>query len=161
VAVTLDGQRHEVTRRLEGVAGEFTPGSRFTLQITGGTSVYGTIHRAGDVTLHSARLELPTADPSAVSLSDGVLGGGRTCLSRRRFAIRLHAPRGQRLRSARVTVGGKRVRVRRRNGRLRAIVDLRGQRKTRVRVVVVARTTKGRRLRETRVYRTCTPRKRR
>jgi ABC-2 type transport system ATP-binding protein len=120
-----------------------------------------TIHRAGDVTLHSAKLTLPTADPSAVSLSGSVLGGSRTCLSRRRFAIRLRAPRGQRLRSARVTVGGKRVKVQRRRGRLRAIVDLRGRVKTSVRVVVVARPTKGRRVRETRVYRTCTPRARR
>lgn len=161
VALTLDGQRHTVTRRLEGVAGALGPSSRLTLQLTGGTSVYGTIHRAGDVNLHSAKLELPTADPSAVSLSGSVLGGSRTCLSRRRFAIRLRAPRGQRLRSARVTVAGKRVKVQRRRGRLRAIVDLRGRVKTSVRVVVVARTTRGRRVRETRVYRTCTPRSRR
>ena len=53
-------------------------------------------------------------------------GGSRRCLSRRNFTIRLRHPRGQRLRSATVRVNGKRVRVVRRHGRLRARVDLRG-----------------------------------
>ena len=55
-----------------------------------------------------------------------------------------------------MTVDGKRVKVRRRNGRLRAIVDLRGRQKQRVRVRIVARTRGGKVLRDTRVYRTCT-----
>jgi hypothetical protein len=48
------------------------------------------------------------------------------------------------------------VRTFRRGGRLRAVVDLRGVTKRRVRVRVRAITTRGRRVTETRVYRTCT-----
>jgi len=68
----------------------------------------------------------------------------RRCTSRRRFAIRV--PRG-----SRVTVGGRRVRVR---GR-RAVVDLRGRRAGVVRVRIV-------RGKSTRVrsFRTCVPRRR-
>jgi hypothetical protein len=50
--------------------------------------------------------------------------------------------------------------VRRRAGRLRAVVDLRGRRKQRVKVRIVARTRGGKVLRDKRVYRTCTPKKR-
>jgi hypothetical protein len=81
----------------------------------------------------------------------------RRCASKRRFQIRLRAPRGHRLRSARVYVNGKRVRVFRRRGRLRAVVDLRGLPKGTFRVRVRAITTRGRRVTETRTYRTCIP----
>jgi hypothetical protein len=57
-----------------------------------------------------------------------------------------------------VYVDGRRVRTFRKAGRLRATVDLRGKRKTTVKVRVVARTTRGKTLRETRTYRTCTAR---
>ncbi|WP_205695604.1 LVIVD repeat-containing protein [Conexibacter sp. SYSU D00693] len=79
------------------------------------------------------------------------------CLSRRRFPIRL-GTRRTRLRSATVTLNGKRVRVRRSAGRLVATVDLRGRPRQTVTVRVVARTKGGRTLRETRRYRTCTKR---
>ena len=81
------------------------------------------------------------------------------CASRRRFTVRVREPRGrERVRSARVTVGGRRVRVVRRRGRFFAAVDLRGRPREVVRVLVVARTTRGRVVRETRAYRTCTRR---
>jgi hypothetical protein len=57
--------------------------------------------------------------------------------------------------SARVSVDGRRVKVKRRRGRLTATVDLRGKPKKLIRVRVVARTSKGKRIRETRAYRTC------
>lgn len=82
------------------------------------------------------------------------------CVSRRRFTIRLRQPPGDRLRRGRVTVGGRRVPVRRRRGRLVAVVDLRGRRAGRVVVRVVGRTRSGRPLRERRVYRTCAARRR-
>ena len=53
------------------------------------------------------------------------------------------------------------VRVRRRGRRLVATVDLRGRPKQVVRVRIVARTNRGRTLRSTRAYRTCTPGRRR
>ena len=58
-----------------------------------------------------------------------------------------------------MTVDGRRVKVRRRAGRLRAVVDLRGRKKQRVKVKIVARTRGGKVLRETRTYRTCTAKK--
>jgi hypothetical protein len=79
----------------------------------------------------------------------------RGCRSRRSFEIRIAEPRRGRVRSARVTVAGKRVRVRRRGGRLRARVDLRGRPRQRVTVRITVRTTTGRTYRSVRRYRTC------
>ncbi|MBI5105214.1 MAG: glycoside hydrolase family 3 C-terminal domain-containing protein [Solirubrobacterales bacterium] len=76
----------------------------------------------------------------------------RACSSRRAFAIRL--PRG--LRAARVTVAGRRVKVRRAGGRLRATVDLRGTRARKVAVRITGRARGGRAVRQVRVYRPCT-----
>jgi hypothetical protein len=72
------------------------------------------------------------------------------CASRRNFLIRL--PRG--LRRARVTVGGRRVKVIR-GRRLRARVDLRGMPRRGVVVRITGRYAKGRRIVQTRRYRTC------
>jgi predicted acyl esterase len=78
----------------------------------------------------------------------------RRCASRRRFTIRLRHPRGDRLRSARVTIGGRRVRVRR-GARWTATLDLRGRPKATVRVRVTGSTRSGRRIRDDRTYRLC------
>jgi hypothetical protein len=85
----------------------------------------------------------------------------RACRSHRKFVIHLRAPKGQRLRSARVYVNGKRTRVfRRHGGRLHAVVDLRRLAKSRYTVKVVAVTAQGRMVTSTRRYRTCTPKRR-
>jgi len=60
---------------------------------------------------------------------------------------------------ARVTVGGRSVRVFRRRGRLAARVNLRGRPLSTVRVRVIARTSRGRIVRETRSYRLCAVRR--
>src|SRR4051794_19710076 len=73
----------------------------------------------------------------------------RTCRSRRRFTI--HLARG--VRRATVTVAGRRVRVRRRGGRLVALVDLRG----RPRGTVTVRIRAHGRSTATRRYRLCVP----
>jgi hypothetical protein len=78
----------------------------------------------------------------------------RQCASRRTFTIR---PRARRLRSARVYVNGTLVRVLR-GRRSRARIDLRGLPRGVVRVKVVAITRGGRRIIETRRYRTCVAR---
>lgn len=70
-------------------------------------------------------------------------------------------PRGQRVVSARVYVDGKRARVMRRHGSLHAVVDLRGLRKGRYTVKIVALTSQGRQVVSKRRYRTCVPKKRR
>jgi hypothetical protein len=91
-------------------------------------------------------------------------GGGlglptaRRCASRRAFSIRVRAPRGQRLRSARVYLNGKRVRVLK-GARLRARIDLRRLPKGIARVRIVAVTRSGRTITESRRYRTCVPRR--
>ena len=58
--VRLDGARHTVTRRLEGVA---AAGGRYRLQIVGGSQVYGPVRAAGAISFSSARVRLPTASP--------------------------------------------------------------------------------------------------
>jgi predicted acyl esterase len=91
------------------------------------------------------------------------LPSSRKCVSRRKFTIRLRkAPRGDRHRSAVVTVNGKRAKVLRaskRTGRLRASIVLKGLPKGTVRVRVTVRTVKGRTLRSARTYRTCVPKR--
>jgi dienelactone hydrolase len=103
----------------------------------------------------------PAPSPGEAARGDASPGaGGRRCASRRRFTIRLREPRrGAQLVSARVTVDGRRVRVRRRRGRLVAVVDLRNAGRRRVVVRSVARTRTGRVVRETRRYRPCVRRR--
>jgi pimeloyl-ACP methyl ester carboxylesterase len=83
--------------------------------------------------------------------------GPTVCASRRRFVIHLRSFGRGRLVSARVYVDGRRVKVRRAGRRLVAVVDLRGVGRRVVVVRTVARTRKGRVVRETRRYRTCVP----
>ena len=80
----------------------------------------------------------------------------RSCTSRRTFTIRL--PRAIR-RRARVTYAGRRGKVIP-GRRVRARVNLRGLRKNRIVVRIVGRTRSGRVVRQMRVYRTCTPKRR-
>ena len=162
IPVTLDGQKHTVTRSLEGVAASIGKGARYRLQVIGGSQVYGPVRGAAAIQLSSVALTLPTATGfSGPGASSGVLPTSRRCLSRRRFEIRVKRGRGTaRLRSAKVWVDGRRVKVRRRAGRLRATVDLRGRTKKRVKVRIVARTRSGKVLRDKRVYRTCAAKQR-
>jgi ABC-2 type transport system ATP-binding protein len=60
IAVTLDGRPHSVSRALEGVAAAIDPGARYTLQIAGGSSVYGPVRSAGTVALTKIRLSMPS-----------------------------------------------------------------------------------------------------
>ena len=85
--------------------------------------------------------------------------GRRRCLSRRSFRIRLREPRGDALRSATVSVNGRRVATRR-LGRITAPVNLRGLPKGRYTVRIRAVTVLGRTISGSRRYRTCTPRRR-
>jgi ABC-2 type transport system ATP-binding protein len=65
IAVTLDGLPHSVSRALEGVAAAIEPGAHYTLQIVGGSSVYGPVRSAGSVQLKGIRLTMPSVDPAA------------------------------------------------------------------------------------------------
>jgi hypothetical protein len=76
------------------------------------------------------------------------------CVSRRNFRIRLRVPPGTTVRSARVTVAGRRVRVSYAD-RITAPVDLRGLPRGTVKVRIRVVTTRGTVLRGTRTYQTC------
>jgi ABC-2 type transport system ATP-binding protein len=145
IPVVLDGRPHTIQRPLEAIA---TAGGRFTLQLIGGTQLYGPVRGVAAIRFSAIRLALPTVGASTAT---PLTAASRSCVSRRRFEIRL---RGK-LRSARVYVAGKRVKTFRRGGRVRAVVDLRGRAKSTVKVRVVARTARGKAQRETRTYHTC------
>jgi lysophospholipase L1-like esterase len=99
-----------------------------------------------------------TAGSFASGPATSLPNAAKKCVSRRHFVIHLRAPRGQRLRSARVFVDGKLVAVRR-GQRLRASIDLRGLPPTVARVTIFLRTRSGRTYVQTRAYRTCAPRR--
>ncbi|MCW2966904.1 MAG: hypothetical protein JWM71_676, partial [Solirubrobacteraceae bacterium] len=79
------------------------------------------------------------------------------CASKRRFTIHLKHPNGDPLRSARVYVDGKRVKVLHGAKRLRAVINLRGKAKKIVTVKVTGVTRSGKHVHETRRYHTCRP----
>ncbi|CAA9527673.1 MAG: hypothetical protein AVDCRST_MAG85-3392 [uncultured Solirubrobacteraceae bacterium] len=111
--------------------------------------------RRTDAADRSVSVELPPASSSPRSSN-----ASRKCVSRRRFRIRLRAPGGDRIESATVSVDGKPRRTVR-GPRRTATVDLRKLPRGRFSVSVSVRTVSGRRAREKRRYRTCTPKPRR
>ena len=80
----------------------------------------------------------------------------RKCISRRRIALRLK--KGTRRKGTRVTVNGRRMKVRRRSGRLVALIDARGMKGRKLTVRIVRRTKSGRRVVQVRRLKLCTPR---
>lgn len=58
--VILDGRTHILRRRLEAVASSAPAGTRYTLQITGGTQVYGPTRYTAAIRFTSVDLSLPT-----------------------------------------------------------------------------------------------------
>jgi putative CocE/NonD family hydrolase len=101
-------------------------------------------------------LLVPTEGSPPAAVAPSSAAGGSACASRRRFAIRVPRPRRGRLLRAWITVDGRPVAVRRRHGRLTAVVDLRRTPKRTARVRIVARTSRGTVV-STREYRTCVP----
>jgi ABC-2 type transport system ATP-binding protein len=165
IPIVMDGASHTITRNLEGVAASVTAGSSYRLQLTGGSQVYGPARTAARVTVSQVHVELPTitgarAGTQPEQIQGGVLPTTRRCSSRRRFTIHLKRFGHKRLKSARVWVDGTRVKVRRRHGRLTAVIDLRGKPKKRVKVRVRAIARTGAIVRDTRRYRTCAGAKR-
>lgn len=93
--------------------------------------------------------------PAAAPRAQAPLPKAR-CVSRRRFTVRFSGVvRGT------VRLGGKKLETTRRNGVLTAEVDLRGKRKAAYTVTVVGETAGGSEVRQTRRYRTCSPKRRR
>ena len=117
------------------------------------------VPRCGVDQFSSIRLTLPTAT------GFGGRGASAACsvVAPVPLAPALRDPpqaraRQSRLRSARVWVEGKRVKVRPPAGRLPAVVDLRGR--TKRRVSVRTRSTRGHDVRDTRSYHTCAKKRR-
>jgi hypothetical protein len=82
----------------------------------------------------------------------------RACKGRERLVVQLpRSVHGRPVVRGRVTVGGRRARVRRVNGRLVALIDLRGRRGGRVTVRVTSIARDGRRRVQTRRFRVCAP----
>ncbi|WP_084629947.1 alpha/beta fold hydrolase [Patulibacter americanus] len=77
IPVALDGQEHTVERSLEAVAMHLTPKSRYRLQITDGTNVYGLTTNVGSVDIADATVTLPVGDPAGTP-ADPVLAGSAT-----------------------------------------------------------------------------------
>ena len=67
IPLVLDGKQHTIQRPLEGIAASLTPQSKLTLQITGGSQVYGPARTAADVQIAKARLSIPTVGAGAGS----------------------------------------------------------------------------------------------
>jgi ABC-2 type transport system ATP-binding protein len=72
VAVTLDGQQHEVDIPLEMIAHTMAAGDSVTVQIVASAVTYQPLWTSGVVNLSNIQLSLPTADASAVVASDFV-----------------------------------------------------------------------------------------
>lgn len=103
--------------------------------------------------------KLAGSSPSQVATAFS-LPSARKCVSRRNFTIRLRSPRGVTIAKAAVTVGTRKLRVRKVSGRFVATVDLRGLPRGRFTVKIRIVTARGSTLRGSRRYRTCAPRRR-
>ena len=105
------------------------------------------------------RLNPQIQEPLPAPVAAGTLGlpaaaPANRCTKRSGFRVRLRPPRGQRLRSAVIFVGGRRAKVVK--GRaLRRPVRLSGLKRGRVRIDVTLRTTRGRTVNRSRTYRFC------
>lgn len=80
---------------------------------------------------------------------------GKRCVKRRRFGIGLKHPVGDAVTDAKVRLNGQKVRVVIRRGLPRAKIDLRGLRRGRYRLKVVARTARGEIIKGARRFRNC------
>jgi predicted acyl esterase len=153
--VRLTAASRAATFDLNGGAWRFAKGHRVRLELAQDDDPYvARSSRASSLTLSGATLELPVRAGDAAAATDRA-----ACRSRRRFLVHPRRPRGERLRSVRVHLDGRRVAVRR-GRRPSALIDLRGVERTRVRVRIVTVTTRGRRRVETRTYHPCRQRRR-
>lgn len=114
----------------------------------------------GSTRCHELKRILPPQPPPTFENVVTLPKATKKCRSRRNFRIRLRAPKADPLVRATVDVNGRRVKTLA-GARLTAPVDLRGLRKGRYTVKIVATTASGRIITGTRKYRTCVPKRRR
>ncbi|WP_354700697.1 hypothetical protein DSM112329_00983 [Paraconexibacter sp. AEG42_29] len=128
------------------------PGEHFIEAVAGeaGAVAFLTARFAGQPALNTCRvpadpLPVPAAKPAAA----------KRCAANRVVTIRVRTPRRGRIVSATATVAGKRVAVRRVDGRHVVRVTLTGRRSATVRVRITVRTSTGARYVDQRTYRPC------
>jgi hypothetical protein len=85
------------------------------------------------------------------------LPSSKSCVSRRKFAIRVRAPQGITVTSTTVFLNGRNAGTGRGNS---VVINLRGLPRGKVKVKVVAHLSDGRQLVSRRTYKTCTTRAR-
>jgi ABC-2 type transport system ATP-binding protein len=150
IPIALDGATHTVTRKLDAVAASVGASSKYTLQIVGGSAVYGPVRTTAALNVARVRVALPTVKTAAAKAKHPLLPASRRCGSQRRLRVTLKG----KLRSARVSVQGKRAHVARHRGHLRATRRLHGS-AAKVKVGARATTKAGKKLRDSRRYRSC------
>ena len=150
VPVTLDGAEHTVTLPLEAVAVDTTEGSTYSLQITGGTTLYFAARQAAALDVAAAKVTVPTVAAGASStdpkaFANPTLAAAAATCKPRRYRVRFAGRRTNYVR-AKVRVDGKLVkRVRRRH--IRSVrVRIRTAGTHTVRIVAVKRNGKTRRV---------------
>ena len=97
---------------------------------------------------------LPKQPPKLADIVTGLPKETKGCASRRKITIHLKEPPGDALLSAKVTLNGKSLRISRVAGRLTSVVDLRGLKRGRYTVKIVAKTARGQTIQGSRRYRT-------
>lgn len=124
------------------------PGEHFTEVAVGepGAIQFLTDRFAGRAVVNTCKVGRDPLVPAATP---------RRCTSRRTFQVRVRRPLRGRIVSAVATLDGKRIAVRRRNGRHVVRVVLTGRRAGRARLRVVVRSSRGVRYTDTRTYRPC------
>lgn len=83
----------------------------------------------------------------------------KSCQSKRAFYIRIKEPKPIKIKSATLTLAGRKIVAKRSGGRLRALIDLRGFAKGSFKVGITAKTTTGVTLKGSRSYKTCATKK--
>ena len=148
---------------LPGIVHRFAKGHRIRLVIAGGDLAYRGNLVPGPVTIATSAaqpsiLHLPVAGENeygpVVRAAAPRGGASRTCKSRRRITLHLRRRYAKRVRSATVYVAGKRV-AKLPRGRRSVRIDLRNRTRGRVTVRIVMRLRDGRRVVDTRRFRTC------
>ena len=162
-----------VTIQLPGIVHRFPAGHRIALTVSTGDTAYRSNNVPGPVTISTdpsapGVLSLPIAKASdvgpvieaAVPAGAGGAGAGaRACTSKRAFTVRVKRRYRARLRSARVTVDGKRLTTLK-GGRTSFKLKLTGRKASRVTVRIVMTLQGGRRVTDVRRYKTCVAKRR-
>jgi hypothetical protein len=154
---------HPVHVELPGIVHRFAAGHKLRLVVYGGDLSYRGNVVPGPVSVLSSAtrpsvLHVPVATASDYGPVVLASAAPRACTSRRAIVVHLRKRYRGRVRSAVVEVAGK-LAARLRPGRSAVRVSLRGRAKGRYTVRIVMRLKSGRRVVDTRHYRTCTARR--